>query len=85
MAEALDGVWNNLDCIVQQGVRRMNGTEHRGLSPDRRPNDGGNPNESDRSTRLICQSPAADLPAAFSGAPRREPMSSDTSARCRCF
>jgi hypothetical protein len=31
MAEALDGVWNNLDRIVQQAVRRMSGTEHRGL------------------------------------------------------
>ena len=31
MAEALDGVWNNLDCIVQQAVRRVNDTEHRGL------------------------------------------------------
>jgi hypothetical protein len=31
MAEALDGVWNNLDGIVQQAIRRMNGTEHRGL------------------------------------------------------
>jgi hypothetical protein len=31
MAEALDGVWNNLDRIVQQAVRRANGTEHRGL------------------------------------------------------
>jgi hypothetical protein len=31
MAEALDGVWNNLDQIVQQAVRRMNGSERRGL------------------------------------------------------
>jgi hypothetical protein len=31
MVEALDGVWNNLDHIVQQAVRRMNGTEHRWL------------------------------------------------------
>jgi hypothetical protein len=31
MAEALDGVWNDLDCVVKQSVRRMNGTEHRGL------------------------------------------------------
>jgi pyrroloquinoline quinone (PQQ) biosynthesis protein C len=31
MAEALDGVWNNLDRIVQQAVRCVNGTEHRGL------------------------------------------------------
>jgi len=31
MAEALDGVWNNLDRIVQQAVRRVNGAEHRGL------------------------------------------------------
>jgi len=31
MTEALDGVWNNLDRIVQQAVRRVNGTEHYGL------------------------------------------------------
>jgi hypothetical protein len=31
MSEALDGVWNNLDRIVQQAVRRVNGTEHYGL------------------------------------------------------
>jgi hypothetical protein len=31
MSEALDGVWNNLDRIVQQAVRRVNGTEHHGL------------------------------------------------------
>jgi len=31
MAEALDGVWNNLDRIVLEAVRRLNGTEHRRL------------------------------------------------------
>jgi hypothetical protein len=31
MAEALDGVSNNLDRIVQQAVRRVNGTENRGV------------------------------------------------------
>jgi hypothetical protein len=31
MAEALDGVSNNLDRIVQQAVRRVNGTENRGM------------------------------------------------------
>jgi hypothetical protein len=31
MAEALDGVWNNLDRIVLEAVRRLNGSEHRRL------------------------------------------------------
>jgi hypothetical protein len=31
MAEALDGVWNNLDRIVLQALQRLNGTEHRGM------------------------------------------------------
>jgi hypothetical protein len=31
MAKALDGVWNNLDRIVQQAVRRANGSECQGL------------------------------------------------------
>lgn len=31
MAEALNGVWNQLDRIVQQAVRRANGSDRRGL------------------------------------------------------
>jgi pyrroloquinoline quinone (PQQ) biosynthesis protein C len=31
MAEALDSVWNNLDRIVQEALRRAQGSERRGL------------------------------------------------------